>query len=122
MKTRRHLFMLLLLSGCATSGGGEPSALCRAVATELGACTEAIQHWQAEGTGERPVCEAEAAPAVTGIVDAAGRAYPDHPQNRREYERIARNLEMTQRFLARDKTVEARLLLSKIDDRCAALP
>lgn len=122
MKTRRYLLTLLLLSSCATPGGDGPGGQCRAVAAELDQCALAMQQWQAAGTGERPACVAETEPTVTRFVDSAGQSYPDDPDSRLELERLGKNLRMIHRFLERDKTVEARLLLSRIDDRCAALP
>lgn len=122
MNTSRYLALLLLMSSCATPGKDEPRALCQSVTSELDQCTDAVQDWRAEQTGERPACVAESEPAVARMTDAAGQAYPDDPESRQELARVAKNLEMIHRFLQRDKTVEARLLLSKIEDRCAALP
>jgi hypothetical protein len=122
MKLGPSLAMLAVLASCATSTPGDPKSQCAAALAELSDCREAVQEWQAQGTGQRPACLDETPPEVAMVVASGGQSYPDDPQSRLELQRIAKNLEMADRFLQREKPVEAGLLLGKVEGRCAALP
>jgi len=122
MKLGPGLAMLAVLASCATSAPEDPKFQCAAAVTTLSQCGEAVQEWQARGTGQRPPCIDETPPEVTTIVESGDRSYPDDAQSRLELQRIAKNLEMADRFLRREKPVEAGVLLGKIEGRCAALP
>jgi len=118
------LCLIALVASCATTGKDNPAAMCQSAVKELSECAAETKKWQAQEITKRPQCIAEGTvtPGAAAILESGNRSLPDDPERKAKLQRVAIGLEMANRFLQREKPVEAQVLLRRVERRCADLP